>query len=633
MRRIFSMVLAALFVLALVSCTQYVSFPLPDHGFGNSQSGEINEVETTKEFAREFSLIRAFQDAMNGEEGVSFDETASTQSMKKGAQVTKRLSFSGYKQGEYVVEDGTAVFSFEELESDDTVCSVKAEGLVIQQNGKEIISNLVIDIDNAKTKNVLLVEESDGGYSLSVPFPASDLGMETPPGAKYLVDGTEFIYAETAEDIEFGAEGKDPLEVIGSINLRQLIEPFSGDEYITESEGIRQTSLVYEVDNNRRITFSLVFSLDSYKLGNVLVTGDIMMECDNDVTKTYKLSTPSYLLVRAEGETAYSRLKINEITGEINCNTSVYYGALKFASTDIGAVNTLSCTLDGKDYSKDDVYGTGTLDNPYRIYTADMLRLHFVNDEETAAGKHAKLMASIDFGGYEWVPTERYDASLDGNNMTISNLVIRGTKTSLTEELGPEGRIENLTLDAVTFLHTSSNQGIALIGELYGTVQNVHVLDSCKIEVRNDAPGHIGAIASEMYSGLISGSTNAMDIEDGNYIGGITGVIWGGEIRECTNTGNLVAEDAQIGGIAGNAFADEDILIQGCVNKGKIQSGSYDSVGGIAGEISVDSDTAATILNCTNYGDVINTDESKRDGIAGRNYGASIEGCENYGNV
>ena len=95
MRRIFSTILAVLFVLALVSCTQYVSFPLPDQSSGNSQSGEINEAETTKQFAREFSLIRAFQDAMNGEKGVSFDETASAQS-SEGAQVTKHLSFSGY---------------------------------------------------------------------------------------------------------------------------------------------------------------------------------------------------------------------------------------------------------------------------------------------------------------------------------------------------------------------------------------------------------------------------------------------------------------------------------------------------------------------------------------------------------
>ena len=562
--------------------------PLPGSDSDKGQVTEVNEPSALKEFAREFSMVQALLDAVNGEAGISFVEL-------------------------------------------DTVCSIDAEGLVVRKNNAQIIKDFAIDIDDAKTAHIH-IEEADGDYSISFPFPTS-AAIEIPSGAIYSVDNTEFIYAETEESFELNDEVENPLIVIGSINLRQLIDEFVGKAVI-ENEGIRQTSLVYELNStNRNIKFSIIFSLDSFKLGNVYVTGDILMECDIDVSKTYTLSTPSYVLVREEGETASSRLVINEISGEINCNTSVIDGALKFDSNglEIGAVNTVSCTLNGNEYSKDDIYGTGTPENPYKIYTADMLRSH---------GKHATIMASIDFDGYEWSPTEKYEASLDGNENTISNLVIKGTDTSLTEVLGPQGKIENLTFDDVTFLHTTSTKGIGLIGELQGTVQNVHIHDSCKIEIKNDTPNYIGAIAAEMSSGLIAGCTNAMDISEGEYVGGIVGDFdGGGEIRECTNTGDLIIKDAQIGGIVGQVWASDEILIQDCVNKGAVSTTEgTSSIGGIIGTIDGDSGINTAILKCINYGNVINStaDSSTVNpagGITGQNGSANIEGCINYGKV
>ena len=640
MRRLFSGMLAVALAIMLASCTQYVFIPLPGSDSDKGQVTEVNEPSALKEFAREFSMVQALQDAVNGEAGISFVETDTTGSTDTDALVTKCLSFSGYKQGDYVIEDGKAEFSFRELNDLDTVCSIDAEGLVVSKNKVQIIKDFAIDIDDAKTAHIH-IEEADGDYSISFPFPTS-AAIEIPSGAIYSVDNTEFIYAETEEGFELNDEVENPLIVIGSINLRQLIDEFVGKAVI-ESEGIRQTSLVYELNStNRNVKFSIIFSLDSFKLGNVYVTGDILMECDIDVSKAYTLSTPSYVLVREEGETAASRLVINEISGDISCNTSVIEGALKFDSNglEIGAVNTISCTLNGNEYSKDDIYGTGTPENPYKIYTADMLRSHFVNEEETAAGKHATIMASIDFDGYEWSPTEKYEASLDGNENTISNLVIKGTDTSLTEVLGPQGKIENLTLGDVTFLHTASTKGIGLVGELQGTVQNVHILDSCKIEIKNDTPNYIGAIAAEMSSGLIAGCTNAMDISEGEYVGGIVGDLdGGGEIRECTNTGDLIVKDVQIGGIVGQVWASDEILIQGCVNKGAVSTTEgTSSIGGIIGTIDGESDINTAILKCINYGDVINStaDSSTVNpagGITGQNGGANIEGCINYGKI
>lgn len=197
--------------------------------------------------------------------------------------------------------------------------------------------------------------------------------------------------------------------------------------------------------------------------------------------------------------------------------------------------------------------GTGTVDNPYQISSADDLEefRDIVNDGET--GACAELTANIVLNCNEnnqWTPigseSNRYNGTFDGNGHTVSGI----------------------------YINTSEDyQGLFGYIGIGGTVKDLGIEKS-----RIKGGNNVGGIAG--YSiGSIEDCYNTGSVSGGNNVGGIAGTADGA--KDCHNEGTVSGSDC-VGGILGSG-ADLNGVVNRCYNTGDISGEG--GVGGIAGRI------------------------------------------------
>lgn len=189
--------------------------------------------------------------------------------------------------------------------------------------------------------------------------------------------------------------------------------------------------------------------------------------------------------------------------------------------------------------------------------------------------------------------TNIFKGIFDGNGYSIKNLKIRKTSSEVPY--------------------------IGLFGYNKGTIKNLHMVNS---------DIYISVTSSSIY---------------GHYIGGIVGFNCGGNIINCTSSGNLYGESPttkhgiSIGGIIGcNEYSSESKSnIINCINYSNVSvyspKGSADA-GGIASRLE-----AGQIKNCVNYGSVsakcsTNNSADYAGGIAAYS-NTDILNCYNAGNI
>lgn len=245
-----------------------------------------------------------------------------------------------------------------------------------------------------------------------------------------------------------------------------------------------------------------------------------------------------------------------------------------------------------------------------------------VANGDVAAGDSFQLNADLDFGGHVFAGIGEgalssnttttgnvFNGTFDGQNHTISNIVIEGAAKSAAgffNTVGKTGVVKDVNFTNVNIQGGTSADGInattGVVGFLDGgTVENVTV------------------------SGKVSGTNN---------VAGVVGSALYGEITDCTNNATVTAA-WQVGGVVGTSSAD----VTGCTNNGKITA-TGNSVGGVVAE----QDPAGTVTKCNNTGDVLASANSVGvGGIVGwiRYLGSdgttmssiSVTYCENSGNV
>lgn len=284
-----------------------------------------------------------------------------------------------------------------------------------------------------------------------------------------------------------------------------------------------------------------------------------------------------------------------------------------------------------------------------------------VNKGLTYEGKTIKLGNDIDLGGVcgnnvngkdeNWKPIGYYNTDDDwasfygtfnGQYNTLKNLYININENNI-EKYDSEnslyeynyfglfgynsGKIENLIMENVyIYVDLSSSLGVA---------------DYCQV---------IGGIVGQQEGKLInlgvkSGSITSINTVQPNilyrdqYVGGIAGVVYNGEINNCYNNANISVTNSEyyssdirpgnkVGGIMGeisNPYIGKS-SINNCYNTGKVESnGSYENlIGGIVGR-----NLRGEIINCYNYGQIIGDGPSANylGGIVGRNgWNASTKG-------
>ncbi len=198
-----------------------------------------------------------------------------------------------------------------------------------------------------------------------------------------------------------------------------------------------------------------------------------------------------------------------------------------------------------------------------------------------------------------------------------------------------------------------------------GTVKNLTVSGEIKSSAEILAAVAVNAAEGSKFENITNTANVIGDAKATKRAGAIFGLATSGSVRveviNCKNSGNINAYVA--GGIAGRA--ENDILVSGCVNTGKITGGDTlsgilawpvetftvencingtegcgaiigdtgDSSGGIISYISENS--SGTVTGCVNYSDIYNTGRCAAGIISrlGKNSSATFVDCRNYGNM
>jgi len=297
--------------------------------------------------------------------------------------------------------------------------------------------------------------------------------------------------------------------------------------------------------------------------------------------------------------------------------------------------------------------GSGTLNEPYLIYTADQLNtIGFVDCD---LDKHFRLMNDIDLSdcsasqynpiGTKIVP---FSGVFDGNGYTISNLVLNSDQASLFVGLfgfvkGAEAKIRNVHfvnvdintphdpdvgslvgyLEGGTVINCSVRGGLIRgcyhVGGLIGS--NAGLVVDCHADCNVTSVGYAcGVLVGNNRGRILKSCANGTASSTDDTVGGLVGIN-GGKVLECFAWAS-VSGDYWVGGLAGRNY-------QGMIAECFALSSVYGniSVGGLVGL-----NDCGVVLDSYSVGPV--SGNTTVGGLAGSNgWGAKIYNCYSAGVV
>ncbi len=329
--------------------------------------------------------------------------------------------------------------------------------------------------------------------------------------------------------------------------------------------------------------------------------------------------------------------------------------------------------------------GKGTEAEPYLIDTPE--HMQEIGDNSGDWGSHFKQMADIDLGSYTGTAYNiiglswgnHFTGVFDGDDHRISNFTYTSTATDYIGLFGvvggPNAEIKNLHLVNPDIDAGTGRQVGALIGYVIeeGTVSinNCHV-DGGNISGNLDVGGLVGfngmasiincsvkcTVTGEDYIGGVVGG-NARDIINSrsssivsgtSYVGGLVGGSEGGQVINCSSSGEVTGTYWGAGGLAGYDYETSGGgIISNCYSSanvagveavGGLVGSAYDTisnsfatgsvrgteaVGGLAG------DGDGEILQCFAMGDVEGS--IKVGGLIGWSWPLRVYDCYAKGNV
>lgn len=250
--------------------------------------------------------------------------------------------------------------------------------------------------------------------------------------------------------------------------------------------------------------------------------------------------------------------------------------------------------------------GTGTKAKPYRISTADDLKLlsDLVNNG-----------TSYGIGYFEMTD----DIALNSDTSNYENWGLTPPENIWTP-IGCDGEFPftgnfNGNNHEVSGIYTIANDANGLFGIGVGcTIENLGIVESM-------------ITSASRYTGAVIGG-----------IGGLEGSA--AVLKNCYNKG-IVSGGMSVGGVAGTAVAEEgEVLVSDCYNEGKVSSFGTKAkkgtaaAGGIAGSL-ISSEGDAILQNCRNLGEVSGSGcVGGIIGLASADDGDShaiVSGCKNTG--
>ena len=290
--------------------------------------------------------------------------------------------------------------------------------------------------------------------------------------------------------------------------------------------------------------------------------------------------------------------------------------------------------------------GSGTKDDPYRIFNAD--QLNQVRNFAEKTDVYFSLEADIDMTQWiaennpsqGWLPignnNSGFRGKFNGNGHTISNLWINRPNTDyigLFGYISTGADIQNLKLENADYV------GKDYVGGFVGYCNNANSITSCAFNGKISGNDYIGGICgynfNENYDMTISDCLTDSHIKGRDYIGGICGynyneaylnnynnMIPRSSVSDCISYNNIDGRD-YIGGIYGYAYNYNNsyITTSDCYSYNNIDGRDY--IGGIYGYSDIVYFSHITTSDCYSY-----------NHINGNNYIGGIHGCSytNYNN-
>jgi hypothetical protein len=276
--------------------------------------------------------------------------------------------------------------------------------------------------------------------------------------------------------------------------------------------------------------------------------------------------------------------------------------------------------------------GTGTEEDPYRIYTKE----HFEELQNSLSitvdytGTHFSLMNDIidslrspigklylDFNGHFHGHGHTVRVALDYRNDSYYY-------TALFMMLSPEAYVDSITVEGYIYAMSGlikQNRGRvnALINKTENNYQNLDFLGTTQA---------VGGICQNNNStAIVTNCINYSTIH-GYYLGGICGTS-GGSIINCKNYGNLKIYNSQGNNniVVGGICYSNSGFISGCINYGSFEFTGQELIiggGGICGQEN------GLVNNCQNYANLSGKIDNL-GGIAGSVSTSLISNCSNYG--
>lgn len=265
-----------------------------------------------------------------------------------------------------------------------------------------------------------------------------------------------------------------------------------------------------------------------------------------------------------------------------------------------------------------------------------------VNAGDAYSGKTVALVSDIDLSEVEWAPMGYYsydDASLnkpfsgkfDGNGFTIT-VKLDNTEAEAAHFGGVfvyllDAEVQNLTVDGD--IATGGWAGI-LAGRADNSI--ITSVTTTGTIVGNGEDASVAGLCEYLFQSEVTGCVNSADVTSKNvtigyqYAGGIACEVNASEINGCENYGNITATPGEntasyIGGIA--AYIKNGSTLEDNKNYGNITvtSGIYCEVGGIVGEVWLESAGEQKVIGNENYGEVtVTANDTYAGGIAGTAY-------------
>ena len=204
--------------------------------------------------------------------------------------------------------------------------------------------------------------------------------------------------------------------------------------------------------------------------------------------------------------------------------------------------------------------GTGELNNPYLIFTAE--QMNAIGTEPNDWDKHFKLMADIDLNDYTGTDFNiigttygrAFAGIFDGNGHKISNFTYVSTEerpVGLFGRVGYGGKIKDLGLSDPNIVAESSTGVGALVGWLAGgSLSSCYVQDG-KVMGYDSVGGLVGD-----NGGTVNNCCSTANVSGNNRVGGLVGANWMssfygvGIISNCYAAGNVMGS-TDIGGLIG----------------------------------------------------------------------------------